>query len=70
MSRLILIDSNFTPDRISRAREVLGYWSGIFSTSLIDLGRVDIVKHEIKLIDDTPFKDPYRRFPPALYEEV
>ena len=62
--------SNLTPDQISRAKEVLGYWSGIFSTSPTDLGRADIVKHEIKLIDDTPFKDPYRRIPPALYEEV
>ena len=28
------------------------------------------MKHEIKLKDDTPFKDPDRRIPPALYEEV
>ena len=62
--------SNLTPDQISRTREVLGNWSGVFSTSLTDLGRADIVKHEIKLTDDTPFKDPYRRIPPALYEEV
>ena len=29
-----------------------------------------MIKHEIKLTDDTPFKEPYRRIPPALYEKV
>ena len=41
-----------------------------FSTGSTDLGRADIVKHEIKLTDNTPFKEPYRRIPPGLYEEV
>ena len=49
--------SNLTPGQINRAREVLGNWSSIFSTSPTDLGRADIVKHKIKLTDDTPFKD-------------
>ena len=35
-----------------------------------DLGRANLVEHEIKHTDDTPFKDPYRRIPPAMYEEV
>ena len=62
--------SNLTPGQISRTREVLCNWSSIFFTSPTDLDRADIVKHEIKLSDDTPFKDPYRRIPPALYEDV
>ena len=49
---------------------MLRNWSHIFSTGPTDLGRADIVKHDIKLTDDTPFKEPYRRVPPALYEEV
>ena len=28
------------------------------------------MKHSIKLTDNTPFKEPYRRIPPAMYEEV
>ena len=28
------------------------------------------MKHDIKPTDDTPFKEPYRRIPPALYKEV
>ena len=29
-----------------------------------------MVKHNIKLTDDTPFKEPYRRIRPGLFEEV
>ena len=28
------------------------------------------MEHEINLSDNTPFKDPYRRIPPAMFEEV
>ena len=41
-----------------------------FYTGPTDLGRTDFVKHKINLTDDMPFKDPYRRIPPGLYEEV
>ena len=34
------------------------------------LGRTDLVEHEIKLTDDTPFKEPYRHIRPGLYGEV
>ena len=42
----------------------------IFSTGPSDLGFTDLVEHDINLSDDTPFKDPYRRIPPAMFEEV
>ena len=61
---------NLTPDQINKAKDVLNKWSHVFSTSCTDLGRTDLVEHEIKLTDETPFKEPYRRIPPALYEEV
>jgi hypothetical protein len=41
-----------------------------FPTSFIDIGRTDLVEHEIKLSGNTPFKEPYNRMPPAMYEEV
>ena len=67
----IKIDSeNLTEDQLLRAKQVLGNWSSIFSTGPTDLGRTDSVKHKINLTDDTPFKDPYRKIPPVLYEEV
>ena len=48
----------------------MGKWSNIFSKGPTDLGKADIVKHKINLTDDKPFKDPYSRIPPGLYEEV
>ena len=59
-----------TQDQVRKAKDVLGSWSHIFSTGPTDYGRTDLVEHEIKLTDDTPFKEPYRRIPPGLYEEV
>lgn len=45
-------------------------WKGIFSKGVTDLGNCDLVKHEIKFSDEKPFKEPHRRIPPALFEEV
>lgn len=61
---------NLTPEQLERAYQVLGKWQHIFSTSPKDLGKTDLVQHEIKLSDDVPFKEPYRRIPPGMYEEV
>ena len=61
---------NLSADQLLGVRQVLGNWSHIFSTGPTDLGKADIVKHEIKLKDNTSFKDPYRRIPPAMFEEV
>ena len=33
-------------------------------------GKTDLVKHKIDLLDPKPFKQPYRRIPPGMYEEV
>ena len=61
---------NLSAEQLNKVRQVLTNWSHIFSKGPTDLGKADIVKHEIKLTDNTPFKDPYRRIPPAMYEEV
>ncbi len=53
-----------------RATVVIEKWKHIFSKGPTDLGHTDLVQHEIELSNPTPFKDPYRRIPPALYEEV
>ena len=63
-------EENLTSDQLTRVKSVLNKWSDIFSKSPTDLGKTDLVKHTIKLTDDTPFKDPYRRIPPGLFEEV
>ncbi|MCU7858926.1 MAG: DDE-type integrase/transposase/recombinase, partial [Candidatus Thiodiazotropha sp. (ex Lucinoma kastoroae)] len=61
---------NLSEDQMHKVKEVLNDWSHIFSKGPTDLGKANVVKHHIKLTDDTPFKDPYRRIPPAMYEEV
>ena len=63
-------EDNLTPDQVSEARSLINKWSDIFSKGPTDLGKTDLVKHSIKLNDETPFKEPYRRIPPGLYEEV
>ena len=42
----------------------------MFLRNDLDLGRITVVKHKIKLIDYTPFKDHYRYIPPGMYQEV
>ena len=61
---------NLSSEQYTKAERLLNNWSDIFSTGLTDLGKTDLVKHKINLTDNTPFKEPYRRIPPLIYEEV
>ena len=65
-----LSQESLTPDQKQEASILLDKWKHIFSTGPTDLGFTDLVEHEINLSDNTPFKDPYRRIPPAMFEEV
>lgn len=59
------------PDEIkSRLISMIEKWKSVFSTGPTDLGFTNLVEHEIKLHDETPFKEPYRRIPPGMFEEV
>ena len=60
---------NLSPGELNKASDLLGKWKHIFSTGPTDLGFTDLNEHEINLVDETPFKEPYRRIPPALFEE-
>ena len=61
---------NLSPGELNKASDLLGKWKHIFSTGRTDLGFTDLIEHEINLVDETPFIEPYRRIPPALFEEV
>ena len=63
-------ENNLNPDQVQDCKAFLNNWKHIFSTSFKDIGRTDLVEHEIKLSDNIPFKEPYRRIPPAMFEEV
>ena len=68
--KLELTPDNLTPQQHEKAFNMLNNWKHIFSKGPTDLGCTNLVEHEINLNDPTPFKDPYRRIPPALFEEV
>ena len=62
---------NLTPQQHAEASSLLDQWKHIFfSAGPTDLGFTNLVDHKINLTDPTPFKDPYRCIPPALFEEV
>ena len=42
----------------------------IFSQDDLDLGKISIVKHSIKVNDPVLFKEQYRCIPPGMYDEV
>ena len=45
-------------------------WNNIFSRGTTDIGHTDLVKHQIKMEKEEPFKETYRRIPPGLIQEV
>ena len=67
---LDLENSVLTNEQKQQVRQFLSRWDGIFSKSPTDLGCAKLVEHEIHLENDRPFKEPYRRIPPALIQEV
>ena len=62
--------SELSSDQMKQVEVLLQKYSHVFSKHDLDLGHTDRIKHNIKLHDDTPFKERHRRIPPAMYEEV
>ena len=52
------------------AKKLLCGYSETFSKNDLDLGKCNILKHNIKLMDHQPFIERYRRIPPHLFEKV
>ena len=69
-SQLDFSDSPASSEDIKSVREVLEDFPQAFSVSDFDLGHSRIVEHTIELTDPQPFRERYRRIPPALYNEV
>ena len=51
-------------------KKLLEEYQHLFALNLKELGRTSLVQHEIKLSNNIPFKERYRRIPPHQYEEV
>ena len=53
-----------------QARELLLKWEHLFAHSDLDLGKTALIKHKIRLMKQTPFKERYRCIPPHMYDDV
>lgn len=68
-----LIDINSS--RISHSTQqelvqLLVSYNDIFSKHALDCGEAKGFSHRIRLIDERPFRLPYRRVPPAHYQKL
>ena len=53
-----------------QARELLLKWEHLFVDSDLDLGKIALIKHNIQLMDQTPFKEHYQCILPYMYDDV
>ena len=51
-------------------KKLLEEYQHLFALNLKELGRISLVLHDIKLSNNIPFKERYRRILPHQYEEV
>ncbi|XP_053389871.1 uncharacterized protein LOC128552836 [Mercenaria mercenaria] len=61
---------NLSEEQKIKVQKLFQKWNGIFPKSSTDLGHTSAVKHKIELLDEKPFKEPYRHIPPAIFNEV
>jgi len=65
-----LEDTDLSEEQKNRVYQLFEKHNAIFPKSPLDLGHTSEIKHTIKLTNNEPFKEPYRRIPPAVYNEV
>ena len=61
---------SWSPEEWKEVKDLIIEYGPLFALKDLDLGKTDKVKHSIKLTDNTPFKEMYRRIPPHQYEDV
>ena len=61
---------SWTEQQQNVVKKLLEEYQHLFALNLKELGKTSLVQHEIKLSDDKPFKERYKRIPPHQYEEV
>ena len=70
LPKVDLVRAKLSPEERVNVVQVLKKWQNVFSKGPTDLGCTNLVEHEIKMKDETPFKEAYRRIPPSLIQEV
>ena len=67
---LDLTSTPIAPEEKSQLEKLLAEYSDVFSQHDFDYGCANDIEHDIPLVDDEPFRLPYRRIPPAQFQEV
>ena len=62
--------ASWAPKLVDKAHQLLAEYHNIFSLDPAELGCTHLTEHTIKVTDDTPFKEHFRRIPPLMVEEV
>ena len=62
--------ASWAPKLADKACWLLAEYHDIFSLDPVELGCTHSTEHTIKVTDDTPFKECFRRIPPPMVEEV
>lgn len=65
-----LAQYDWTADEAQKVKEVLWKYKDAFALDSHQLGKCNIEEHVIEIDDPQPFKEKYRRIPPAMYESV
>ena len=65
-----LEDTSLSQEQKQQVLNFLSQWQNVFSQDPNDIGRTNLVEHEIHLETEQPFKEPYRKIPPALLQEL
>ena len=61
---------SWTEQQQCSVMKLLEKYQHLFALNLKELGKTSLVQHEIRLSNNTPFKERYRRIPPHQCEEV
>ena len=60
----------WAPEMADKACQLLAEYHDIFLLDQAELGCTHSTEHAIKVTDDTPFKEHFRRIPPLMVDEV
>jgi hypothetical protein len=69
LDHLDITKSDLTDDQLQTGINLIQSFEDIFAKDDINIGNTH-VKHRIDLNDDRPFKQRYRRIPPAMFDEI
>ena len=61
---------SWAPELADKVHQLLAKYHDVFSLDMSELGCTHSTEHTIKVTDDTPFKEHFRRIPPPMVEEV